>query len=138
LALAGAAYLFLLALPPIIMAVLVVATGTLLTGALHLDGLADTADGLGGGRTREDALRIMRDHAVGWAPARWYSNGRVPRQVLPESCVGCPRVSHAGTRDEHDHLLGVGAVPDSTPACDLVLPLLELLATDRSGSQVES
>jgi cobalamin 5'-phosphate synthase/cobalamin synthase len=65
LALAGAAHLFLLVLPPIVSAVLVVATGTLLTGALHLDGLADTADGLGGGRTREDALRIMRDHAVG-------------------------------------------------------------------------
>ena len=36
----------------------------LATGALHLDGLADAADALGG-RTREDALRIMRDHAVG-------------------------------------------------------------------------
>jgi adenosylcobinamide-GDP ribazoletransferase len=36
----------------------------LATGALHLDGLADAADALGG-RTREDALRIMRDHAIG-------------------------------------------------------------------------
>lgn len=44
---------------------LVIATGAWATGALHLDVLADTADGLGGGRTREDALRIMRDHAVG-------------------------------------------------------------------------
>src|SRR5205085_11082690 len=35
------------------------------TGALHLDGLADTADGFGGGRTRDQALRIMRDHAIG-------------------------------------------------------------------------
>ncbi len=65
LVLAGGAYLFLLVLPPMVSAVLVVATGALGTGALHLDGLADTCDGLGGGRTREDALCIMRDHAVG-------------------------------------------------------------------------
>jgi len=36
-----------------------------LTGALHLDGLADTADGLYGGRTREKALAIMKDSRTG-------------------------------------------------------------------------
>ncbi len=51
--------------PPLITSALVVTIGALITGALHLDGLADTADGLGGGRTPEDSLRIMRDHAVG-------------------------------------------------------------------------
>ncbi|HJQ73907.1 MAG TPA: adenosylcobinamide-GDP ribazoletransferase [Gaiellaceae bacterium] len=45
-------------------AVLGVAAATALTGVLHLDGLADTADALGG-TTRERALEIMRDHAVG-------------------------------------------------------------------------
>jgi len=35
------------------------------TGGLHLDGLADTADGLGGGRTREGCLAIMKDSRVG-------------------------------------------------------------------------
>lgn len=34
------------------------------TGALHLDAIADTADALGG-RDREHALAIMRDHAIG-------------------------------------------------------------------------
>jgi adenosylcobinamide-GDP ribazoletransferase len=34
------------------------------TGALHLDALADTADALGG-TTRERRLEIMRDHAIG-------------------------------------------------------------------------
>lgn len=37
----------------------------LLTGAFHEDGLADTADGLGGGLTRERALDIMKDSRIG-------------------------------------------------------------------------
>jgi adenosylcobinamide-GDP ribazoletransferase len=46
-------------------AAILVALLTAATRALHLDGLADTLDGLGGGHTREDSLRIMKDHAVG-------------------------------------------------------------------------
>jgi cobalamin 5'-phosphate synthase/cobalamin synthase len=52
-------------LPATVTAVLIVLAEALLTGALHMDGLADTADGFGGGRTRDDILRIMRDHAIG-------------------------------------------------------------------------
>lgn len=52
-------------LPPALIALFIVLGGILLTGALHLDGLADTADGFGGGWTREDVLRIMRDHQIG-------------------------------------------------------------------------
>ncbi len=52
-------------LPSPIVAVVVVALDALLTGALHYDGLADTADGFGGGKDREDVLRIMRDHCIG-------------------------------------------------------------------------
>lgn len=37
----------------------------LLTRGLHQDGLADTVDGVAGGRTVEDRLRIMRDPRVG-------------------------------------------------------------------------
>ncbi|MBT6118983.1 MAG: adenosylcobinamide-GDP ribazoletransferase [Rhodospirillaceae bacterium] len=44
---------------------LAVATPILLTGALHEDGLADTADGLGGGHTAERRLEIMRDSRTG-------------------------------------------------------------------------
>ena len=36
-----------------------------LTGAMHFDGLADTAESFGGGCTLADVLRIMRDHAIG-------------------------------------------------------------------------
>jgi adenosylcobinamide-GDP ribazoletransferase len=38
---------------------------TLLTGALHEDGLADAADGLGGGRDTDHALMIMKDSRIG-------------------------------------------------------------------------
>lgn len=52
-------------LPPLVGAMLLLVVHALLTGAIHLDGLADMADGFGGGRTRDDVLRIMRDHSVG-------------------------------------------------------------------------
>jgi adenosylcobinamide-GDP ribazoletransferase len=42
-----------------------VATVAVLTGGLHLDGLADAADGLLGGGTAERRLEIMRDPRVG-------------------------------------------------------------------------
>ena len=54
-----------LCFPPGVVAVLIVLVEALLTGALHMDALADIADGFGGGNTREDILRIMRDHAIG-------------------------------------------------------------------------
>ena len=44
--------------PPGVGAILVVALWVGLTGALHLDGLADSSDGLGGGWSRERALSI--------------------------------------------------------------------------------
>jgi adenosylcobinamide-GDP ribazoletransferase len=52
-------------IPPISASVLALAASVLLTGAIHEDGLADTADGLGGGRTREKKLEIMRDSRIG-------------------------------------------------------------------------
>ena len=61
----GAAFVLRGHLPPTLVAVLLVALDALLTGALHYDGLADTADGFGGGKDRDDVLRIMRDHAIG-------------------------------------------------------------------------
>jgi adenosylcobinamide-GDP ribazoletransferase len=48
-----------------IAAVLAIATGIALTGAFHEDGLADTADGLGGGQTVGRRLEIMKDSRVG-------------------------------------------------------------------------
>jgi adenosylcobinamide-GDP ribazoletransferase len=51
-------------LTPFLAAALAVALEAVVTGAIHLDGLADTADGLGA-PTRERALAIMREGTVG-------------------------------------------------------------------------
>ncbi|RDU96595.1 adenosylcobinamide-GDP ribazoletransferase [Trinickia dinghuensis] len=51
--------------PPPVAVLLSMAATLLATGALHEDGLADCCDGFGGGPTREDALRIMRDPRLG-------------------------------------------------------------------------
>ncbi len=68
IALPGAALLWLLlslGADPLLAALLALGLQTLATGALHEDGLADCADGFGGGRTRERVLEIMRDSRIG-------------------------------------------------------------------------
>lgn len=54
-----------LGLGPVLAALLALAAMVLATGALHLDGLADFADGMGGGRDRAHVLEIMRDSRIG-------------------------------------------------------------------------
>ncbi|MDB5406828.1 MAG: adenosylcobinamide-GDP ribazoletransferase [Rhodospirillales bacterium] len=54
-----------LGLPPAAMALLALTATVLVTGGLHEDGLADTADGFGGGADRERKLAIMRDSRSG-------------------------------------------------------------------------
>jgi cobalamin 5'-phosphate synthase/cobalamin synthase len=61
---AAVAWTTALAFPASVAAVAAVAAELAVTGVLHADGLADTADGYGG-TTRERALEIMRDHATG-------------------------------------------------------------------------
>ena len=54
-----------LGLHPLACALVALAVAALATGALHEDGLADVADGFGGGRTRAAKLKIMRDSRIG-------------------------------------------------------------------------
>jgi adenosylcobinamide-GDP ribazoletransferase len=51
--------------PGAVAAILAVAAGVAVTGAFHEDGLADTADGLGGGQDAGRRLEIMKDSRVG-------------------------------------------------------------------------
>lgn len=64
--LGGISYLIaLLPLSALIRSALILSSGVYFTRALHYDGLADFADGLGGGFTKERALEIMRDSHIG-------------------------------------------------------------------------
>jgi adenosylcobinamide-GDP ribazoletransferase len=54
-----------LVLPVALVALVPVVGSLLLTGAFHEDGLADLFDGFGGGWTRDDVLRIMKDSRLG-------------------------------------------------------------------------
>ena len=51
--------------PPSFSVVLVLAYLVVISGGLHEDGLADAADGMGGGWTVEDRLAIMKDSRIG-------------------------------------------------------------------------
>jgi adenosylcobinamide-GDP ribazoletransferase len=50
---------------PVVASLLAVAASIIVTGALHEDGLADSADGLGGGSSVEKRLAIMKDSRIG-------------------------------------------------------------------------
>ncbi len=63
--LAGVWFVASFALPPLVAAGLTIGLGVILTGALHEDGFADCADGLGATPDRDKALDIMRDSRVG-------------------------------------------------------------------------
>jgi len=54
-----------LGIPALPAATLAVAATVLVSGALHEDGLADCADGFGGGGDRQQKLAIMRDSRIG-------------------------------------------------------------------------
>jgi len=54
-----------LGLPQDVSVLLAIAAMVMVTGGLHEDGLADTADGLGGGATKERSLEIMKDSRIG-------------------------------------------------------------------------
>jgi adenosylcobinamide-GDP ribazoletransferase len=65
LVLSGLNWVLAWVLPPLLIDALLVAALVLMTGAMHLDGLADTCDGIAGYRDRAERLRIMHDSRTG-------------------------------------------------------------------------
>ncbi len=65
LVLAAFNYVFSLILPHSVVNIFLIALLALMSGGLHLDGVADTMDGLAGHRTAEQRLEIMRDSRIG-------------------------------------------------------------------------
>lgn len=65
-AIAGAAAFGLAQIaPPVITAIVLIVFLLKISGGLHMDGLADTADGFNSSRKRERILEIMRDSRIG-------------------------------------------------------------------------
>lgn len=58
-------WLLLFILPPAVVNALIISALVMITGALHLDGLADACDGLAGHRTAEERWQVMRDSRIG-------------------------------------------------------------------------
>ncbi|MDI6606051.1 MAG: adenosylcobinamide-GDP ribazoletransferase [Candidatus Omnitrophota bacterium] len=52
-------------LPILLKGALILVTSIIITAAMHLDGFADTCDGFYAAKSREEALRIMRDSRIG-------------------------------------------------------------------------
>ena len=73
-----------LGLGPLVTAAFAIAVLTLVTGAFHEDGLADTADGFGGGATPERRLGIMKDSRIG----SYGGAALALAYVLRVSCLG--------------------------------------------------
>jgi adenosylcobinamide-GDP ribazoletransferase len=74
--------------PALPAAALAVAVLVVIAGALHEDGLADVADGFGGGRTIERKLEIMRDSRIGAFGAAALALSLILRVAALASLVG--------------------------------------------------
>ncbi len=69
LLLVAAAFLLLAALPEKVVPAILLLILFVTNAGLHIDGFADTVDGLAGGSTPQERLRIMKDPAIGAAGA---------------------------------------------------------------------
>lgn len=156
----GALWLALLpGLPVQLAAAFAIAAGVALTGALHEDGLADTADGFGGGRTRDDKLAIMRDSRIGSYGvlaiglsllARWAALAALAEASIAGAVLASV-AAHAGSRAVLPALLtalppsradglsaGIGTISNGTALAALALGFVFLLPCGLAFAVVSS
>ena len=91
-------------LPTSLSALIAVTFWTLITGVLHEDGLADVADAMRAGRTRERMLAILKDSRIGTygavaivlsIVARWQALDHIPAPRILEVCIVAQTVPRA-------------------------------------------
>lgn len=133
-------------LPSLLAGLIAVAAIMLASGALHEDGLADVADGFGGGATRERKLEIMRDSRTGsyGAAALVFSialrAGALAAVAAPATAAWSLIAAHAAARAlmplfmrmvppaRSDGLsAGVGSIPERTSYAALAIGAAALL-----------
>jgi adenosylcobinamide-GDP ribazoletransferase len=136
-------------------AALALAATMLATGCLHEDGLSDTADGFGGGRTRDKKLEIMRDSRIGTYGACALALSVLLRWITISDLGGAVAVfcaliaAHAASRallPAFMHMLpparadglsaGVGAISPDTALAAAALGTVALLFLGLSGAVV--
>lgn len=78
--------------PPLLVAALLIAASGLVTGGLHLDGLADSFDAMGAGGSKERMLDIMRDSRIGAHGAAGLLLGTVVKVAALAAVVDEPMV----------------------------------------------
>jgi adenosylcobinamide-GDP ribazoletransferase len=130
---------------PLPAAALALAATLLLTGAMHEDGLADTADGLGGG-SREKKLEIMRDSRIGTFGAcalaislmlRWSALADIAEPRVVALALICAHVSARACVPAFMHMVpparadglssGAGQPPFASVITGLLLGIVSLL-----------
>lgn len=93
-----------LVLPASIAALITVAFWTTISGVLHEDGLADVADAMRAGRTREKMLAILKDSRIGTygavaivlsIAARWQALEHVPAERILLVCIVAQSIPRA-------------------------------------------
>jgi adenosylcobinamide-GDP ribazoletransferase len=125
----------LIGLPSWPAALLSVLAGIALTGALHEDGLADTADGFCGGRYREEKLAILRDSRQGT-----YGVLAIVLSVLLRTAAlaGIGDVIHAGLALVAAHAASRAALPAAMMGLTPARPdgLGAMAGTPRAGGTI--
>jgi len=102
LILAGLNWLFSIVLPPMLSSAMLIVSLVIITGALHLDGLADTCDGIAGHKSVEERWQVMHDSRSGGFGivgvvlvllVKYVSLNNIPQSLLMATLILMPVLS---------------------------------------------
>ena len=113
--------------PPLAVAAWIVVVWVVVTGGLHLDGFADVCDGLYGGRTPAERLRIMKDPHLGAVAViglilllllKWTLVSSVPGAVMGPALCLSPCLGR------YAMVLAASTLPSAGPAKGMAAPFV--------------